>query len=102
MPEVPVVGAWFGMRRGRQDVGSSEARASESGVQRRCRNAAGMVSVCIADWVLREKPLVSRREKGGRGAKRREIGILLPDNQRQHRTLHIQEDVLPYVDGALC
>ena len=30
---------------------------------------------------------------------RREIGILLPNNQRQHRTLHIQKDVLPY---ALC
>ena len=28
-----------------------------------------------------------------------EIGILLPNNQRQHSTLHIQEDVLPY---ALC
>ena len=28
-----------------------------------------------------------------------EIGILLPNNQRQHRTLHIQKDVLPY---ALC
>jgi len=28
-----------------------------------------------------------------------EIDILLPDNQRQHRTLHIQKDVLPY---ALC
>jgi len=27
----------------------------------------------------------------------REIGILLPNNQRQHRTLHIQKDVLPYV-----
>jgi len=26
----------------------------------------------------------------------REIGILLPTNQRQHRTLHIQTDVLPY------
>ena len=24
------------------------------------------------------------------------IGILLPKNQRQHRTLHIQKDVLPY------
>ena len=24
------------------------------------------------------------------------IGILLPNNQRQHRTLHIQKDVLPY------
>ena len=28
-----------------------------------------------------------------------EIGILLPINQRQHRTSHIQKDVLPY---ALC
>ena len=28
-----------------------------------------------------------------------EIGILLPNNQRQHRTLHIQRDLLPY---ALC
>ena len=27
----------------------------------------------------------------------REIGILLQDNQRQHSTLHIQEDLLPYV-----
>ena len=26
----------------------------------------------------------------------REIGILFPNNQRQHRTLHIQKDVLPY------
>ena len=29
----------------------------------------------------------------------RDIGMLLPNNQRQHRTLHIQKDVLPY---ALC
>ena len=29
----------------------------------------------------------------------KEIGILLPNNQCQHRTLHIQKDVLPY---ALC
>ena len=29
----------------------------------------------------------------------RENVILLPNNQRQHRTLHIQEDVMPY---ALC
>ena len=28
-----------------------------------------------------------------------EIGILLPNTQRQHRNLHIQKDVLPY---ALC
>ena len=26
----------------------------------------------------------------------REIGILLPNNQRQHRTLHIEEDLLSY------
>jgi hypothetical protein len=25
-----------------------------------------------------------------------EIGILLPNNRRQHRTLHIEKDVLPY------
>ena len=29
----------------------------------------------------------------------RKIGIFLPNNQRQHRSLHVQEDVLPY---ALC
>ena len=28
-----------------------------------------------------------------------EIGMLLPNNQRQQRTLHIQTDLLPY---ALC
>ena len=28
-----------------------------------------------------------------------ELGILLPNNQRQHRTWHVQKDVLPY---ALC
>jgi len=26
----------------------------------------------------------------------KEIGISLPNNQRQHRSLHIQKDVLPY------
>ena len=31
--------------------------------------------------------------------KQSESGILLPNNQRQHRTLHTQKDVLPY---ALC
>ena len=25
-----------------------------------------------------------------------EIGILVPSNQRQHRTLHMRKDVLPY------
>ena len=28
-----------------------------------------------------------------------EIGVLLLNNQRQHRTLHVQKDMLPY---ALC
>ena len=26
----------------------------------------------------------------------REIGILLPNKQRQHRALHVQKDALPY------
>jgi hypothetical protein len=32
------------------------------------------------------------------------IGILLPNYQRQHRTLHIQRDVMPHPEGcaALC
>jgi len=34
-----------------------------------------------------------------RGRGKSEIGILLPNNQRHHRTLHIQKDVLPC---ALC
>jgi len=33
------------------------------------------------------------------GSNCRKIWILLPNNQRQHRSLHIQKDVLPY---ALC
>ena len=32
----------------------------------------------------------------------REIGILLPNNQRQQRTLRVQKDVLPYVLCWLC
>jgi hypothetical protein len=30
-----------------------------------------------------------------RAAPAREIGISLPSNQRQHRTVHIQKDLLP-------
>ena len=37
--------------------------------------------------------------KGGVFFHSRAIGISSPNNQRQHRTLHIQKDVLPY---ALC
>ena len=43
-----------------------------------------------------------RESEGGRAAcgvgyePMQEIGILLPNNQRQHRTLHIQKNVLPY------
>ena len=41
------------------------------------------------------------------GRSTREIGILLPNNQHQHRTLHIQKDVLPHIQKdvlpyALC
>ena len=35
-------------------------------------------------------------EKGKPPRNPGEIGILLPNNQRQHRTLHIRKDVLPY------
>ena len=30
----------------------------------------------------------------------RDIGISLPNSQRQHRALHIQKDVLPYEEGT--
>ena len=38
-----------------------------------------------------------RRVVSGNGAILRfdQLGVLLPNNQRQHRTLHIQKDVLP-------
>ena len=42
----------------------------------------------------RELPAEVHPPTGFRG-----IGILLPNDQRQHRTLYIQKDVLPY---ALC
>ena len=29
------------------------------------------------------------------------MGILLPNNQRQHRSLHVQKDVLPYLAQTL-
>ena len=35
------------------------------------------------------------------GCPYREIGISLPINQRQHRTLHIQKDVLPHAVGSV-
>jgi len=52
-------------------------------------------------------PLVSKDVSGAgfgafpaaaavRGPSQREIGIVLPNNQRQHHTLHIQKDVQPY------
>ena len=37
-----------------------------------------------------------------RGTSLREIGILLPNNQRKHRTLHIQKDVLPWHCASYC
>ena len=36
----------------------------------------------------------------GSGYLAKEIGILLPKNQRQHRTLHIQKDALPHPEGC--
>jgi len=45
------------------------------------------------------KSLELRLQEEQRVFLRREIGILLPKNQRQHRTLHILLDVLPC---ALC
>ena len=36
------------------------------------------------------------RETAARITRRVEIGVLLPNNQRQHRTLHVQKDVLPF------
>jgi len=53
-------------------------------------------------FIQTSEPRRARPEKVltlARGGPFREIGILLPNNQRQHRTLHIQKDVLPY---ALC
>ena len=43
----------------------------------------------LDDWPLLDCPLFVLRK----------IGIFMPSKQRQHCTLHIQEDVLPY---ALC
>ena len=55
---------------------------------------------------MREVPLYRAHLRSGRhvrwawpNSRIEEIGILLPKNQRQHRTLHIQEDMLPY---AVC
>ena len=43
--------------------------------------------------------LISRTSKAFSETRRGVIGSLLPNNQCQHRTLHIQRDVLPY---AVC
>ena len=76
----------------------ADASWSLSSVAKGSREGVG-VSVCLGSgfWV--------QSSGGGRKAftehcsASREIGILLPNNQRQHRTLYPQEDVLPY---ALC
>ena len=49
--------------------------------------------------VFKAHRLVYHSTLGWRVIKKKKIGILLPNNQRQHRTLHVQTDVLPY---ALC
>jgi len=54
-----------------------------AGLGGRCRSHAVLDLRCHRDERLRA----------------REMGISLPNSQRQHRTLHIQKDVLPY---ALC
>ena len=41
----------------------------------------------------------ARAHHGDQPGEFREIGVFLPENPRQHRTLHIQKNVLPY---ALC
>jgi len=54
-------------------------------------------------FLMSEVPLYLHRGSavvvGEKGAVEKLIGVLLPNYQRQHRTLHIQKDVLPY---ALC
>jgi len=68
-PEDPVLTTWL------DQVKMALKREADPGL------LAGALQVC-------PNPLIPR-----------EIVILLPNNQRQHRTLHIQKDVLPY---ALC
>jgi len=51
-----------------------------------------LVDVAVAGRSARRVP----KQNSG---KAREISIVLLNNQRQHRTLHIKKDVLPY---ALC
>ena len=53
-----------------------------------------LYTTCVLDTIScrgRLEVLVPRQAE--------EIGISLPNNQCQHRTLHIRKDVLPY---ALC
>jgi len=45
------------------------------------------------------KPHIQYRQLAANFDILREVGILLPNNQHQHRTMHIQKDMLPY---ALC
>ena len=46
---------------------------------------------------MSEAPLYAMQSNASRGVK--EIDVLLLNHQRQHRTVHIEKDVLPY---ALC
>ena len=45
-------------------------------------------------------PALQRSRSYGAPPPQCETGISLPNNQRQHRALHIQQDVLPY--STLC
>jgi len=59
------------------------------------RVVSGSADMLVKVWSVETGVAVSALGVG----LQREIGILLPNNKRQHRTLHIQEDVLPC---ALC
>ena len=60
----------------------------------------GALALPLPSWAMRlaEPGLLFRTDVDCR-PRMPEIGILLPNNQRQHRTLHIQKDVLP---STLC
>ena len=76
-------------------VGVSCKRGNPVGLSR-CHHPVGR-GTGGANVKRGERPKVRERPKVSLAF--REIGVLLPNNQRQHRTLHIQKDVLPY---ALC
>ena len=78
---------WFEMKFAPQRVESNpNVVAREEGVVGRVRQAAPVARAFERVELIRDNLQL-------------EIGILLPNNQRRHRTFHIQKDVLPC---ALC